>query len=95
VCYDEAFYPSVVRLDQEGPFECTAPDYCDRRGARPAAPIPPIALSKPEAVALRPEVKSAESIAQEIGAWTEHGGIIWFGVSFYEVRERITSERQQ
>jgi hypothetical protein len=120
VCYDEAFYPSVVRLDQtpaglramlggkagdqalppkrlpalkydevrgwtlEGPFECKEPDGCDRRSTRPGASVPAIALSKPEAVALRPELKEAEEIAQEIGAWTEHGGTIWFGVSFYE-----------
>jgi len=120
VCYDEALYPSVVRLDQtptglrallggkagdhtvpsrrlpalkyaeaggwtlDGPFECKEPNGCDRRSTRPGSPAPAIALSKPEAVALRPELKHAEEIAQEIGAWTEHSGTIWFGISFYD-----------
>lgn len=120
VCYDEALYPSVVRLDQTAtglrallggkagdhpvpprqrpavkyaeargweldvPFQCNQVNGCEARSTRAESFVPAIALSKREAVALRSELKNAEQIAQEIGAWTEHGGTVWFGISFYD-----------
>lgn len=60
----------------------------DRGCAEPAASVQPsaprVTLSKPEAGRLRPGVRRAESIEQKIGAVTEHGGFLWFGIAFYE-----------
>lgn len=120
VCYEEKFYPSIVRLEKtdsgiqaflggkffneeqgrpaerlsmkftnkggwqrEQPFRCPENSDCLPKKEPKAHDIPPITLSKKEAVALVPRLKDAEHIDQQVSDWTEQGGITWFGISFY------------
>lgn len=120
VCYEEKFYPSVVKLektdsgiqaflggkffneDQGGPAERLSMKFANKGGWQREQPlrcpensdclpkkesrghgIPPITLSKKEAVALVPRLKDAEDIDQRVSDWTEQDGITWFGISFY------------
>lgn len=48
------------------------------------AAIPPITLSREEAIALRPRLQQEEQIEQKVYAWTQYGGFIWFGIAFYD-----------
>ncbi|MDH5192671.1 MAG: hypothetical protein OEW32_03190 [Nitrospira sp.] len=65
------------------PLHCPANSDCLPTKETKAPDIPPIALSKQEAVALMPQLNGAESIEQTVSDWTEQGGSIWFGISFY------------
>ncbi len=121
VCYDEKFYPSVMRLEkiepgvrvllggkffneggqsypkerlalqysevngwkQDKSFSCSDGESCLPKVNRDKPGIPPITLSKEEAVALVPRLQEADEIEQTVSAWTEHNGAVWFGISFY------------
>lgn len=120
VCYEEKFYPSVVKLEKtdsgiqaflggkffnedqgrpverlsmkftnkggwqrEQPLRCPENSDCLPKQEPKAHDIPPITLSKKEAVALVPRLKDAEHIDQRVSDWTEQDGITWFGISFY------------
>jgi hypothetical protein len=65
-------------------FNCDPDHGCAEPAATVQPPAPRIALSKAEAVRLRPALRRAESIEQRIGAMTEHDGFVWFGIAFYE-----------
>lgn len=68
---------------QDKPFPCGENPWCLPKKQQGKPNVPPITLSKEEAVALVPRVQEAEVIAQEVSAWTEHDGVIWFGIGFY------------
>jgi len=84
--------------DSESRSEFPALDYSPADGWQPAgsalpydsgayekkSPVPEIVLSRREAITLRPHLVNADVFEQETGAWTEHDGSIWFGISFYE-----------
>jgi hypothetical protein len=64
-------------------LHCPANSECLPTKETKAPDIPPIALSKQGAIALVPQLKDAEEIEQTVSDWTEQGGNIWFGISFY------------
>src|SRR3989442_8490403 len=65
------------------PFPCSEGAGCLPKKQQGKPDVPPIKLSQEEAVALVPRLQEAIGIAQEVSAWTEHGGVIWFGIGFY------------
>ncbi len=68
---------------QDKPFPCGENPWCLPKKQQGKPNVPPITLSKKEAVALVPRLQEAEAIAQDVSAWIEHNGAIWFGISFY------------
>ena len=76
-------YSEVNGWKQDKSFSCSDGVSCLPKVNRDKPGIPPITLSKKEAVALVPRLQEAEAIAQDVSAWTEHSGAIWFGISFY------------
>jgi hypothetical protein len=69
---------------RDSPFACEqSGDYCGERPAPETSPVPPVSLSAREALAMRPDMYVGQ-IEQNVGAWTEHDGAVWFGLRFYE-----------
>lgn len=68
---------------QDTPFPCGESPDCLPEKQQSKPNVPPITLSKEEAVALVPHLQEAEGIEQNVSAWTAPDGVIWFGISFY------------
>lgn len=56
---------------------------CFEEKTRGATNLPPVTLSREEAIALRPVLKNALEIEQKVTASIEYGELIWFGIGFY------------
>ncbi len=79
---------------QAADFMCSGWSDCNWNRERGAFPGPAITLSLADAIKLEPKLarcwESADGYApcdeieQAIGAWTEHDGAVWFGISFYD-----------
>lgn len=76
-------YSEGADWKQDKPFPCGENSWCLPKKQQGKPNIPPITLSKDEAVALTPRLQEAKAIAQDVSAWTEHNGAVWFGISFY------------
>ncbi len=68
---------------QDTPAPCQGYE-CEMEIGHEKSPIPLPTLSREEAVRLRPELKDATDVEQEVGAWTGYGRWLWFGIRFYE-----------
>lgn len=79
-------YSPAKGWEPDEPYVCGKErDYvCFPRTEKKQPPIPAITLSREEAIALRPSLQQAEQIEQNVYAWTEQGGYIWFGIGFYD-----------